>query len=94
MIHNRQGLPFGLETAITWRMSMPGLIIFSATRRLTGSFCSAMSTTPMPPSPLVGHNQSFDTLAQRLIVAAGLQHELIACRLIRQLSGRLVLMMP
>ena len=31
---------------------MPGLMIFSATLRRTGSVCSAMKTTPMPPSPI------------------------------------------
>ena len=30
------------KRAITCRVSMPGLMIFRATRRLTGSFCSAM----------------------------------------------------
>src|SRR5262245_24226993 len=31
---------------------MPGLTIFSATLRRTGSVCSAMKTTPKPPSPI------------------------------------------
>jgi hypothetical protein len=30
------------KRAITCRVSMPGLMIFSATRRSTGSVCSAM----------------------------------------------------
>ena len=31
---------------------MPGLMTLSATRRLTGSRCSAIQTVPMPPSPI------------------------------------------
>ena len=31
---------------------MPALMSFSATRRLTGSVCSATQTAPMPPSPI------------------------------------------
>ncbi len=31
---------------------MPGLMIFRATLRWTGWSCSAMKTTPMPPSPI------------------------------------------
>jgi serine/threonine protein kinase len=37
--------------AMTWRLSMPGLMTLRATLRLTGSVCSAMKTVPMPPSP-------------------------------------------
>ncbi|HMF12901.1 MAG TPA: hypothetical protein VKE94_11360 [Gemmataceae bacterium] len=40
------------KRAITWRESMPGLMIFSATRRFTGRSCSATKTRPMPPSPI------------------------------------------
>ena len=40
------------KRAITCRVSIPGLIIFSATVRWIGSVCSAMNTTPMPPSPI------------------------------------------
>ncbi len=40
------------KRAMTWRLSMPGLMILSATLRRTGSCCSAMYTTPMPPSPI------------------------------------------
>ncbi len=40
------------KRATTWRLSMPGLMTFSATRRRTGSRCSARKTTPMPPSPI------------------------------------------
>ena len=40
------------KRAMTCRVSMPGLMIFSATLRRTGSCCSAMKTTPMPPSPI------------------------------------------
>src|SRR5262249_29346297 len=32
--------------------SMPALISFNATRRLTGSVCCAIQTVPMPPSPI------------------------------------------
>src|SRR5438067_726445 len=37
--------------AMTLFVSMPGLMIFNATRRRIGSSCSAMKTTPQPPSP-------------------------------------------
>ena len=40
------------KRAITCWVSMPGLMILSATRRSTGSVCSAMYTTPNPPSPI------------------------------------------
>jgi hypothetical protein len=33
-------------------VSMPSLMTFSATRRRTGSVCSATYTTPQPPSPI------------------------------------------
>ena len=37
--------------AMTSFVSIPSLMIFSATRRCTGSSCSAIQTTPQPPSP-------------------------------------------
>ena len=37
---------------MTSRVSMPSLMIFSATRRRTGSTCSAIQTVPKPPSPI------------------------------------------
>ena len=40
------------KRAMTWPVSMPGLMILSATLRRTGCSCSAMKTTPMPPSPI------------------------------------------
>ena len=40
------------KRAITCRVSMPGLMIFRATLRRTGCCCSAMNTTPKPPSPI------------------------------------------
>jgi hypothetical protein len=40
------------KRAITWRVSMPGLMTLSATFRRTGAVCSAMKTTPKPPSPI------------------------------------------
>ena len=40
------------KRAMTWRLSMPGLMILSATLRRTGTSCSAMKTMPMPPSPI------------------------------------------
>lgn len=40
------------KRAITWRVSMPGLMILRATVRWIGLVCSAMKTTPMPPSPI------------------------------------------
>ena len=40
------------KRAITCRVSMPGLMTFSATLRRTGCCCSAMNTTPKPPSPI------------------------------------------
>src|SRR5436305_1836500 len=36
------------KRAMTCLLSMPGLRIFTATLRRTGSFCSAMKTTPKP----------------------------------------------
>ncbi len=49
--------------ATTSRVSIPSLITLSATRRRTGFSCSAMKTTPKPPSPdffeqLVATNQA------------------------------------
>jgi hypothetical protein len=38
--------------ATTCRVSMPGLITFSATFRWTGWVCSATNTCPIPPSPI------------------------------------------
>jgi hypothetical protein len=38
--------------AITCRVSIPSLITFSATRRRTGSRCSAIHTVPNPPWPI------------------------------------------
>src|SRR5947209_999427 len=40
------------KRATTWRVSMPGLRTLRATFRRTGSICSAMKTTPKPPSPI------------------------------------------
>ena len=40
------------KRAMTWPVSMPGLMTFSATLRRMGVSCSAMKTTPMPPSPI------------------------------------------
>ena len=40
------------KRAMTCLLSMPGLMTFSATRRLTGSICWAIQTVPMPPSPI------------------------------------------
>ena len=40
------------KRAITCLVSMPGLRTFSATLRRIGSCCSAMKTTPKPPSPI------------------------------------------
>ena len=52
VVHQRQGLPLGLEAGDDLPVSMPGLMIFRATLRRTGCCCSAMKTTPMPPSPI------------------------------------------
>src|SRR5262249_26019606 len=40
------------KRATTWAVSIPGLMILSATLRCTGCTCSAMKTTPKPPSPI------------------------------------------
>ena len=40
------------KRAMTCRESIPGLMTLRATRRRTGSCCSAMKTVPMPPSPI------------------------------------------
>src|SRR5262249_59115473 len=37
--------------AMTCRLSIPALMTFTATSRLTGSVCWAIHTAPMPPSP-------------------------------------------
>src|SRR5262245_18192335 len=42
--------------ATTWAESRPGLMSLRATRRRTGCSCSAMKTTPMPPSPICCNN--------------------------------------
>ena len=42
VIHQRQGLPLGLEPGDHLVGSMPGLMIFDATFRRTGCSCSAM----------------------------------------------------
>ncbi len=39
------------KRATTWRVSMPSLMILSATVRRTGTSCSARKTEPNPPSP-------------------------------------------
>ena len=41
------------KRATTISVSMPALMTLSATRRLTGSVCSARYTTPKPPSPMM-----------------------------------------
>src|ERR1041384_8185722 len=41
MIHHRQRLPFGSNRATTCLVSIPSLMTLSATRRRTGSVCSA-----------------------------------------------------
>src|SRR5262245_61339640 len=38
--------------ATTWTESIPGFRTFRATLRRTGAVCSAMKTTPNPPSPI------------------------------------------
>ncbi len=38
--------------ATTCAVSIPALMIFSATRRRTGLSCSARKTVPIPPSPI------------------------------------------
>ena len=53
MVHERQRWRSAANRASTWRLSIPALIIFSATVRLIGRVCSAMKTVPMPPSPMV-----------------------------------------
>ena len=40
------------KRAITCFVSMPSLMILKATRRLTGSRCSAIQIVPKPPSPI------------------------------------------
>ena len=40
------------KRAITSRVSMPGLMILSATLRRIGCCCSATKTRPKPPSPI------------------------------------------
>ena len=52
VVHQRQGLPLGLEPGQDLPVSIPGLMTFSATSRRTGSVCSAMQTAPIPPSPI------------------------------------------
>ena len=52
MVHQRQACRSASKRAMTCRVSMPGLMILSATVRRIGSSCSAMKTTPMPPSPI------------------------------------------
>ena len=64
------------KRAITCRVSMPGLMILSATVRWIGSVCSAMKTTPMPPSPicceqLVRPDDRSRSLDERGIVSDG-----------------------
>ena len=44
------------KRAMTCRVSMPSLMTFRATRRRTGCSCSAIYTTPQPPSPDVLEN--------------------------------------
>src|SRR6516165_7260755 len=40
------------KRAMTCRESIPALMSFTATSRLTGSVCWAIQTVPMPPSPM------------------------------------------
>ena len=56
MIHHRQRLPLRLEPRDHRLVSIPSLMTFSATRRRTGSVCSAIYTTPQPPSPIRSSN--------------------------------------
>ena len=41
VVHQGQGLCSAAKRAMTWTVSMPGLMILSATRRRTGWSCSA-----------------------------------------------------
>ena len=49
MVHHRQRLPLGLEPGDDLPVSMPGLMILSATLRRTGCSCSAMQTDAHAP---------------------------------------------
>ncbi len=40
------------KRATTTPVFIPGLMIFSATRRRNGRFCAAGQTTPLPPAPI------------------------------------------
>ena len=44
------------KRATTCFVSIPSLMIFSATRRFTGSSCCAIHTVPKPPSPIASSN--------------------------------------
>jgi hypothetical protein len=52
MIHHGQCLAFGFKASQHLPRIHPGLDQFDATLRLTGSFCSANHTLPIPPSPI------------------------------------------
>ena len=64
------------KRAITCRVSMPGLMILSATVRWIGSVCSAMNTTPMPAfadllQQLVGPDDRAGAFGDRRLVDRG-----------------------
>src|SRR5262249_22133646 len=52
VVHQGEACRSASKRAITCLLSMPGLITFRATRRQTGSVCSAIRTAPRPPSPI------------------------------------------
>src|SRR5262249_4763866 len=51
MLHQARAWRSASKRAMTWRLSMPGLMILRATCRCTGWICSGRKTLPMPPSP-------------------------------------------
>jgi hypothetical protein len=57
MIHHRERLPLLLEPRDDLRVSIPNLMIFNATRRLTGRSCSAIQNRT--ESTLANHLEEF-----------------------------------
>jgi hypothetical protein len=58
VVHHRQRLALLLEACDDLSVSIPSLMIFSATRRRTiGSSCSARKTVPKPPSPILSRSR-------------------------------------
>jgi len=76
VVHEREGLPLGLEPRYDLSGVHPGLeMTFRATGRRTGVACSASQTSPMPPSPILWSRRYEPKLLAELVLAVSVRVE-------------------